>query len=163
MNEVVKSVLKLWQEYEKKVDEVTFIRDTLKEKFVNTVYKIYGYDNTCICIQDYLKDKTKENKRRIKTHLDIFYGKQKWDIDKIVCCGNDVYGYQIPFKIDKIKYYIQIPNHPNLSVENICYANYGMYQLCEYENDYCVTVIFADYDRVKIADKIEEISKGTIK
>ena len=156
--DLIKNARALWEDYDKKVDEVMFIRDTLQEKFVSLIKQAYGFSDFPLLIRNYLNDKSKDNARTLKRRLNFKFGKQNWKLDEILMCGNDVYAYQIPFVLNRKKYILQLPVHPHLSIKNIRYAMNGEYALYIRDSKYSITFLYSDYTMEKMNEYIKGLA-----
>lgn len=157
--ENVINAFNIYKDYEKKVGEMQYISNTLKEKYVSVLKHNYGFDDVPLLIGNYLKEKTKSMSRIVKHRLNDIFGKYKWDLGKIVFCGYECYAYQVSFTFNRKSYYIQIPNYSNITPNIIEYVDNGMYSLWQKDSKNCSTLIFKHYSKEKVAEFIKNLDK----
>lgn len=149
------NVERLWSEYEKKAQEMLFMRDVLKEKFIKMVKEKYGLDNLPHIFLRTMKEKSKENINILKHHLNKDFGKQNWDFTNMRYLGYEPYGFCIEFTLNRKRYKIEIPYYENLNVSNMQYTVFGRYCLLERENQHSLKMIMTDFSKEKIAEFIK--------
>ena len=151
-------IYKTWQEYEDKISKMEFIRDLLKEKFVNTVKELNKPDTLSENILDYINNQDKESTRTLKHRLNFEFGKLNWMLKDITCLGAEIYGFGIPFSLNWKKYRIEAPCFKNLNLDNMYSTGGGKFSLYIYNNDRALTQIYSSRSKKDIAEYIKKLS-----
>ena len=81
-------------------------------------------------------------------------------ITKIICCGYNSYAYDIHFVVNKTEFIFTIPILEHITVEDLVYADYGMYSISYQSSECSWTRIKASYDLEDLKKEFKNFIKG---
>lgn len=149
----------LLDEQEEVVKKEEYVKNLLKEDYVNTVRSFktrYDYVEIFKDAHHQIGKKLKKERPQLETLKsyimeDFLNNDKAFKLTDIISCGYEGYAWHIEFEGYGKKFYIAIPIKKKLYPENIVHANNGMFAFILRESDSYMKVLEQSY-------KIEDIS-----
>lgn len=148
------------KEKEKEIDSIKFDIDTYNMRLILNIHNIVPIVSEKLLHNVWSNFKKEEKEENYKSNYDYISHiikqyvigdtdcnyKKKNLIDNIICCGYESYAYSVYFTVNKIEFFLEIPNIKSINIENMVYAHEGKYALFYKSSNSCSTCISQSYD-----------------
>ena len=132
----------------------------MQKSFLRSIIDNLDIDSELLCdtIDLYSKEPKKFEKILI-SKLQESFGKTITKIDNIIYGGYEKYYCDVHFTINNITYEIEIPNPPNISINNIEHAHFGMYNIGYEKSKGSWVITIQSYNTEDIKEELQRLIK----
>lgn len=148
----------------KEAEKAEYIKKVLLQDYVDQIKEHKSrYDVIDIFskAQEEAGERLKKNRPHYETLKrflmeDFLNNDKNFKLVKLISGGYEGYYWRFEFTAYGQTVYIEIPRVNRITVDNVHYANYGMFGFGVYENDCCYRMIKGTYEMKELAATIKE-------